>query len=78
MGNMRNLLLGNRKKVHDNKNAFYCTFGVSLDNYFDIVTGFAITKFEDDVIKSAPNVSMKDTVLSRYGQEGIDIIVRLI
>lgn len=78
MGNMRDVLLGNRKKLHDNSKGFYCTFKVSLHNYFDIITGFEITKFEDEVIKSAPNISMKDAVLSEYGQEGVDIIVKLI
>lgn len=75
---MRDIVLKNHKKSHDYAPGFYSVFKICLGHYFDSITGFDIVKFDDEVTKSAPNESTKDAVLSKYGQEGVDIIVRLL
>lgn len=78
MGSLRDVVFKNREKLRDYRKEFYCIFKVSLEGYFDFVTGFDLTKFEDDIVKSAPDVSMKATVLSRYGREGVAVIKKLL
>lgn len=55
-------------------------FGVSIQKYFDALTGFDICKFDTE--KLAPHAfageSSRETVARLYGQEGVDIILGLI
>lgn len=72
-----------RKKFSETRKEFYEIFGVPLNKYWDIYTpagmlcGFDITRFDDEVIKSDKE-SMRDTVLAKYGERGVQLIHKLI
>ena len=75
---MRNMVMENHKKSHENSQNFYWTFGVSLKTYFDPIFGFDIAKFDRYLIKSEPNKSIKQTVRAKYGKNGVEIINNLL
>lgn len=52
-------------------------FGRQLRPYWNNLTGFDVIKF-DDLVKPGKKESTKDAVLRRYGQEGVDLVYRLI
>ena len=75
---MRKIILNHHKIKNENRQEFYNSFGVSLDNFFDLITGFDIAKFDKEIIKSADNESVKDKVLRKYGQGAVDVIIDLL
>ena len=74
---MRDLIFRNKKIYHDLHREFLSIFDVGLIDYWDDFTGFDITKFDDEVIKSLDGV-MADAVKEKYGDVGIIIIEKLI
>lgn len=71
----------NKKKLHNLSYHFKKTFALNLCSYLgsiqQLLTGFEITKFNDD-IKCPDNISLKEFVLEKYGDEGINLIAELI
>ena len=74
---MRDIVFRNKKIYHDLHREFWSIFDADLINYWDDFTGFDITKFDDEVIKSLDGV-MADTVKEKYGDIGVTIIERLL
>ena len=52
-------------------------FGVPLKLYFDGILGFDLPKFEK-LFNIPSNMSMQDYIKTMYGEEGVDIIRKLI
>lgn len=52
-------------------------FRVKLAKWFDNLTGFDLIGF-DDFVKPADGESTEQTVLRDFGQEGVDLIKKLI
>lgn len=75
---MRKIILNHHKIVYENKQDFYNSFGVSLEEFFDPITGFDIIKFDKKFIKTVSNESIKDKVFRKFGREGVDIITNLL
>lgn len=75
---MRRIILNHHKIIKENREEFYNTFGVSLTDYFDPVLGFDIFKFDAEVIKPSANESLKDKILRKYGQNGVEVIENLL
>ena len=75
------IVLANKKKLHDLSFSFRMLFKLNLCNYLgsaeQLLTGFEITKFNDD-IKCPDNVSLKKFVLKKYGKEAVSTILELI
>ena len=69
------LELNQKRALHGNK--FKEIFGVSIQKFWDIQTGFDIVKF-DDWLKPPDNTSTKAQVFTQYGQRGVDMILALI
>ena len=72
----RNVILGNKKKLHENRRQFEAIFNDNLANYWDL-TGFDIIKF-DKSIAPGDGVSLQDALLKRYGEEATAFIENLI
>ena len=75
---MRKIILDHHKAIHENKQEFYNVFGIALVSFFNPITGFDIVKFDEEFIKSADGESVKDKVLCKFGQEGVDVITNLL
>lgn len=85
---MKNGTLEKKETWHDvamrNKNMvlkygyeFKRTFGVSLNAYMSLTTGFDIVRF-DGFLKVPANVSMRDFVTEKFGEKACDMIRMLI
>lgn len=48
--------------------AFRQTFGVQLRPYWDLITGFDITLFDAEIIKSG-NRAVREVVTEKYGEQ---------
>ena len=75
---MKKIILNHHKVIHENRQEFYNTFGVSLKEYYDPILGFDVVKFDKEVIKPSDGESTKDKVLRKYGQNGVDVVTNLI
>ena len=75
---MRRIILNHHKIIHENRQEFYNTFGVSLKDFFDPILGFDIVKFDEEIIKPSANESTKDKILRDYGQNGVEVIENLL
>lgn len=75
---MRKIILNHHKIIHENRQEFYNTFGISLKEWFDPILGFDIVGFDKEIIKSSDNESIKDKILRKYGQNGVDVITDLL
>ena len=73
---IRDSVLNNKKKYHDNHARFRDIFGDNLANYWDL-TGFDVIKF-DDLIQPGENQSTDDAIREKYGQEAVDFAHSLI
>jgi hypothetical protein len=56
---------------------FKRTFNLPLKNYIDLITGFDIVKFDED-IKTPDGISTKDFISKTYGEEAVKLIQSLI
>lgn len=74
---MRNILLENKKKLHQNRNAFNSVFNLDLADYIDAVTGFDICQFDSD-IKTPRGISLKDHLTKKYGENVAKLVEGLI
>jgi len=74
MVRLRDFIIGNKKKLHDNRDKFFEIFNVPLDNYWDL-TGFDVIKFDEELIKPEDGVSAYNAVLWFYGQDAVDFIL---
>lgn len=73
----REMVLGNMKMRRDKREEFFSTFNVPLSKYMDLLTGFDIIKFDDEVVKPPDGKSMEETILSTYGQKAVELIESL-
>lgn len=62
----------------DLKDKFQWTFGVPLKNFFDKITGFDVVAFDEDFVKAEDGVSTRDAVQEKWGDEGVEILEKLI
>lgn len=71
----------NRRLIKENESKFRDLFGLKLHDYLgniqQLLTGFDIVKF-NDAIKSPDNMSLKEFVLEKYGDEAVNLIFELI
>ncbi len=63
--------------IHDHKLQFMEVFERNLFQYMNPLTGFDITKLDDD-LKVPVGTSMKDFINEKYGQEAVALIEDLI
>jgi hypothetical protein len=66
--------MARRRRYHE---PFKRLFGVDLGGYWDNITGFDVVKF-DDHVKPGKNESSIDAVRRQWGQEGVDMILKLL
>jgi len=58
---------------------FKNVFGISITvSYWDRLLGFDIVKFDTEIVKPNDDESMKNAVLRQWGQEGVDLLQRLL
>lgn len=74
---LRDVVLQNKKLLHDHGPRFQEIFGVSLVRWMDPVTGFDIIKFDDQIVKSGSR-QMAEVVKEKYGAEAEKILMALI
>lgn len=58
-------------------NEFQRIFGLRLGDYLNPIFGFDICKFDED-IKTPDNISTKDFILSKFGDNAVKFIEQLI
>lgn len=77
---MMEMMKRHKEQIRIYRIKFQKVFGVPLARYFDLVLGFDIIKFDEDIIKSfeLDGKSMSDVIKEKHGQEGVDIINALI
>ena len=68
----------NRELERKYSSLFYRTFGVPLHCYFSYITGFNITVFDSEIVKTPDNKSMREAVRERYGLRGESLILTLL
>lgn len=73
----RELLLRNKTQYLKYAGRFQTMFHVRLWRYWDIVTGFDLIKFDEQVIQSADRC-MKEVTQETYGDEAVTLIKALI
>ncbi len=56
---------------------FKQVFGVALHPYMNLITGFDIVKFDDEVVKPPDGTSSKQAIEQRWGQEAVELIKEL-
>lgn len=56
---------------------FLAVFGKPLADFYDGIFGFDIVKF-DEWLKVPDGTSTKSFVLTKYGQEAVELILRLL
>lgn len=57
---------------------FSSIFHKNLADFWNIVTGFDIVKFDEKVIKPPDGTSTRDQILKDYGEEAVKVIDGLI
>ena len=56
---------------------FKSTFGVPLKAYMDLITGFDVVKFDEEVVKPPDGVSSEQVVEERWGKPAVELIKSL-
>lgn len=78
-GSIKNLLWENMELYkaysHQFKNCFQVNLSIFWENH---LTGFNLVRFDEEFLHSAENQSIKDTVLLKYGETGVNLIEKLI
>jgi len=74
---MYTIIKQNKAKYLTKTNEFYATFNLRLTNYWDIITGFNITKFDND-IKCPDGISLKQHIENTFGLDAVALIMSLI
>jgi hypothetical protein len=74
---LREIVLHNKKLVHDHEATFQATFGVSLSSFWELVTGFDIVKF-DKWLETPDGVSTHDYLLQKYDQNALTLVEDLL
>ena len=78
MNEFETYCLKERRKQLDLNMPFLRVFGVRLAIFFPkVILGFDVVKF-DKWLAPKKNQSIRDAVLERYGQEGVDILNKLV
>ena len=72
------IVIKNKRKHDQYHKSFFRIFGIRLSRFFNLITGFDIVKFDDEVLHSQDGESSKDVVQREYGNEGVKIIMSLI
>ncbi len=76
---MQELILRNKRIYHNYSGLFQATFGLSLDTYWDALTGFDLTRFDDLVVMPYPDgTGCAEAVNARWGQEAQDLLAHLL
>jgi len=57
---------------------FQRIFGVNFSLYWDNLLGFDIVKFDNEVVQADENESMSEAIQKKWGQEGHDMILKLL
>ena len=76
--NLSLMKTANRVKFQKCEQDFKRIFGKDLKDYFDNLIGFNITYFDLEFIKTPAGKSMKDVVDEKYGNEGVEVIQKLL
>ena len=78
MTTMRDLVVKHKKLQHDYQHQFHATFGANLGSYIDMICGFDIVRFDDEVIKPPDGTSTRDAILAQYGEDAVKLVETLI
>jgi hypothetical protein len=73
-----NFMFENKAKYDAYAPLFQSVFKVRLWDFFDMIYGFDIVKFDEIIIKSPDGESCADVVHRDYGDRGVDLINLLI
>lgn len=77
MGILTNIVTENKRKALKYEREFRRVFGVPLNPYIDLLTGFDVVKFDEQFIKSGDGC-MADSIRTKYGDTGVLLIGNLI
>lgn len=78
------IVMANKKKVHDLGPRFHEVFGRNLSDFFDTKTvagwicGFDVIKFDEEVVFPADGVSSAEAIEARWGRDARKLIEELI
>jgi len=75
--NMKEHLMKLKKLQSENRAEFYKTFEVTLETFWETLTGFDIIKFVE-FIKTPDGISASDWTTEKYGENADKLIERLI
>ena len=75
---VQEFMLDNNKKRLAYSGSFQSVFGVSLREFWSILTGFDIIKFDEEFMKTPDGISTEEFVRQKYGELGVSIIKGLI
>ena len=68
----------NKRLLGAHKTEFFIIFHRSLQDFMNLITGFDIIKFDDEIIKPDDDQSTSERVLLDYGQRGLDLVNKLL
>uniref|UniRef100_A0A6M3KK05 Uncharacterized protein n=2 Tax=viral metagenome TaxID=1070528 RepID=A0A6M3KK05_9ZZZZ len=68
----------NNQKRLKYSTAFQLTFHRGLGDFWDIITGFDVIKFDEEVIKPPDGTSTRDQILKDYGEDTVKLVEGLI
>lgn len=75
---LNDYMLENLRRYRAEYYNFGRIFGVNLRDYYeDHIYGFDVVKFDDEFVKSGDE-AMSAKVLRDYGEEGVNVILRLL
>ena len=72
------MLVRHRWLEHTYHYEFERIFGVNLMTYWDMITGFDLVKFDDEVLQTPDHIGARDICIRKFGQRAADVIVYLI
>ncbi len=75
--NLAEIILKNKKLLHDNKNSFFKIFSKDLKRFIDPLSGFDIVGFDEELC-TPRGMSLSDHVKNIYGDQAHDLIKKLI
>lgn len=68
----------NKELMRTYRNRFQAVFNVPLVKYMNIITGFELMKFDEDIIRSPGDKSCAAELERLYGEEGLSVICGLL
>ena len=75
---MKSIIKENHRKRTEYRQAFFCAFGVSFDDYFHPLLGFDLIKFDDEFLRSPDDESVANYLTEHYGKLACKLVENII